>query len=215
MGPSTDNALVAEALVHLGYPEEGAVSILAPFVQLVRTWSRRMNLTGARTDRDLVDVLLTDAIVLARQHWLPQGGSFVDVGSGGGTPAIPLLLLRSDLRGTLVEPLRKRVTFLRTCAGQLGLSNRMKVIEGRIDPDTPQLADAPFDVALSRATFEPETWLRIGSSLAPRTVVFVGSERSPDLPDPQDRTRYNLPFGGSPRELRLFDRALDTPTPVP
>ena len=38
----------------------------------------------------------------------------IDVGSGAGAPALPFALLRPDVSLTLVEPLRKRIAFLRT-----------------------------------------------------------------------------------------------------
>jgi 16S rRNA (guanine527-N7)-methyltransferase len=47
----------------------------------------------------------------------------VDLGSGAGLPGIPLAIARPDLHLVLVEPMLRRVEFLRHCLGALGLAN--------------------------------------------------------------------------------------------
>ncbi|WP_436623600.1 RsmG family class I SAM-dependent methyltransferase [Sorangium sp. So ce136] len=60
---------------------------------------------------------LADARLLS-EH-VPEGRRVVDIGAEAGTPGLPLALLRPDLDVTLVEPLQKRVAFLRTATGTL------------------------------------------------------------------------------------------------
>src|SRR5687767_7799520 len=73
------------------WDEDRSAALLAYANSLLR-WSARINLTAART----VDVLIADhfpdAFALARQ--LDQPARLVDVGSGGGLPAVPLAILR-------------------------------------------------------------------------------------------------------------------------
>src|SRR4051794_23516644 len=90
---------------------------LLGFFQLLLTWNARINLTGARTLPELIDVHLPDTLALARL--VAAGAALIDVGSGGGLPALPLALMRSGVRVTLVEPRAKRVAFLRTAAREL------------------------------------------------------------------------------------------------
>jgi 16S rRNA (guanine527-N7)-methyltransferase len=49
----------------------------------------------------------------------------LDIGSGGGFPAIPLLLARRDLEGVLVESVGKKARFLEEAVGALGLTARV------------------------------------------------------------------------------------------
>ncbi len=58
---------------------------------------------------------------------LPQGSSLIDVGSGAGLPGIPIALARPDLQVTLVEPLQRRVDFLREAVDGLNIT----VLRGR------------------------------------------------------------------------------------
>src|SRR6188768_1625865 len=71
--------------------ETGAADQLVRWLDLVVTWSERVDLTAARDADTLADLLLADAALLAST---PLSGSVVDVGSGVGAPAIPLAILR-------------------------------------------------------------------------------------------------------------------------
>lgn len=178
---------------------------LAAYAELVRAWSARMSLTSARTDEELAEVLCADALVLAREEVVPAGARVVDIGSGAGAPAVPVSLLRKDLTLTLAEPLRKRVTFLRTAIGTLDLAERVRVIEARVERGK-IFPGAPFDVAMSRATLAPAEWLALGMTLAPRVIVLTAREDPPEAPDGwrSVSSRYSLPFGGARRCITVY-----------
>lgn len=174
------------------------------FLEEVRRWGARTDLTAAKNDRELCEILFLDAAQLIRAGW--RTGSLVDVGAGVGAPTLPLLGVDLAERGLLVEPRRKRVAFLRSAIGVLGLAGRATVHEGRIDPELPRLPHTPFDAALSRATFDPADWRRIGATLATEVWVFTAGA---ELPDDQDfeavrSLRYEVPSSGAPRAIHVF-----------
>jgi len=193
----------------LGRDLSGAeLGALVAYAELVRAWNARVNLTAARTDEALAEVLFADALVLAGEELVPRGARIVDVGSGAGAPVVPLLVLRPDLDATLVEPLRKRVAFLRIAIGTLELADRARVLEARVDPERPTVAGGPFDLALSRATLAPETWAATGLALAPRVAVLTAAEPVVVAPESLvhlDRA-YRLPLTGSPRRATVLGR---------
>ena len=85
-----------------------------------------------------------------------------------------IALLRPDLDMTLVEPLDKRVAFLRSAIGRAGLLRVPRVHRGRGETLSPPAGAArPFDVAISRATLPPSEWLALGAALAPDVWVLV------------------------------------------
>jgi 16S rRNA (guanine527-N7)-methyltransferase len=148
--------------------EENTRRALTSYLSLLAEWNQRIDLTAARTDDELVDLMLADALVLAAR--LPSGATVVDVGSGAGAPGLPLALARPDLRITLVEPLQKRVAFLRTVLGTLLAEGGAPVV---VRARGEELKAQAFDVAISRATLSPERWLALGHELAPRGDVWV------------------------------------------
>lgn len=146
-------------------PGEPAAARLLAFCQLLLKWNASLNLTGARNLADLVQDHLADAFVLGAK--VPLGAQVVDVGSGGGLPALPLAVLRPDLKMTLVEPRTKRVAFLRTAIRELGLN--AVVHAGKVE----DWSGSP-DVAVSRATFAPEVWVSMALGLVrPHGVAYA------------------------------------------
>jgi 16S rRNA (guanine527-N7)-methyltransferase len=191
-----------------------ARAALADFAELVARWNARIDLTAARTPEQLCEVLFADALVLADHALIPDGARVLDVGSGAGAPSLPLALLRPDVSLVLVEPLHKRVAFLRTAVGTLpGLAGRVTVREARLEPSRPAVAGAPFDVALARATFAPASWLPLGLSLASRTLVLTAAEAAPTPPAGTacvHAIRYALPRTDAPRTISAYARIAPT-----
>jgi 16S rRNA (guanine527-N7)-methyltransferase len=163
----------AVAAVLAAFGSDAASAPLTAWVEEVRKWNRRVNLTAARSDDELVDLMLADAAWLA-QH-IPGGPRrVVDVGSGAGAPGLPLALLRHDLDVTLVEPRQKRAAFLRLAAATNARERAVRVAQLRGE----ELCEE-FDCALSRATLPPPEWLALGARLAPRGEVWVLLAREP------------------------------------
>jgi 16S rRNA (guanine527-N7)-methyltransferase len=183
------------------------VERLGRYVELVARWNQKLDLTAASTAAAQVEVLLADALMLARAEVVPGGSRCVDIGSGAGAPALPLAILREDIDTTLVEPLRKRVAFLRTALGTLDLVARCRVLESKLDADAPVVSGAPFEVALSRATFSPEIWVRAGTKLAARTLVLLAKQGPPATPPGTQLARvveYRLPDTGAERSIAVY-----------
>jgi 16S rRNA G527 N7-methylase RsmG len=177
------------------------------YFDLVKSWGARTDLTSARTDIELAEILFVDAAQLIGARWLPPRATLVDIGAGVGAPTIPILLSDPTSLGTLVEPRRIRTAFLRTAAGTLGLASRATTLEQRIDPAKPDVAGAPFSVALSRATFSPEQWLSIGAELATEVWVLTAGT---DVAAPTNlhlvrRMDYEVPSTRAPRSILAYE----------
>jgi 16S rRNA (guanine527-N7)-methyltransferase len=143
---------------------------LLVFADLLIRWNQKINLTGARSAADLVADHYPDAFALARR--LDRPARVLDVGSGGGLPALPLALLRPGLTVVLCEPIAKKVSFLRTAVRELDLTGRVQVEQLRAEELIAR--GVRFDAVASRATFEPEAWLTVGRQLVrPGGRVFV------------------------------------------
>jgi 16S rRNA (guanine527-N7)-methyltransferase len=180
--------------------DDAARRALGAWIDLVSAWNARVDLTAARDRDELVDLMLADALLLSPR--VPAGARVVDVGSGAGAPGLPIAILRPDVRVTLVEPLQKRVAFLRTAIGSILPSGARPMVERSRGEDLVRRG-ARFDVAVSRATLAPEKWLALGAQLAPEGDVWVLLAREP-APEPAGRTiavdeRYRWPLTGVER----------------
>ena len=151
---------------------------LCAWLDVLATWNARIDLTAARSSEELVDLMVADAAMLAER--VPEGASVVDVGSGAGAPGLALALMRADLRVRLVEPLAKRVSFLRTVVGTVGRTDI--VVERGRGEDVAKRGDR-FDVAIARATLPPPAWLDLGARLVVpggSVWVFLAKEAAPE-----------------------------------
>lgn len=117
---------------------EGGVDALRRYVDLVLRWNRTHNLTGYRTREDFTRLGVIDSL-LAHPLLPPVGVPAVDVGSGGGLPAIPLAVVEPQRRWILLEPRRKRASFLMEACHQLKLAH-VEVRRDRLAGDGPPLA---------------------------------------------------------------------------
>lgn len=183
-----------------------ALERLGALLDLVATWNARIDLTAARDERELCDLYLADALVLAA-HGAREGGAarpgWIDVGSGAGAPGLALHLLWPASELTLVEPRQKRVAFLRSAAGRFPALPPVRVIEGR----SLAVASAEHEVAVSRATFAPAEWLKEGARLARRRVwVLLARSAPPELEGWQQATRvdYQWPLTRVSRQALAF-----------
>lgn len=102
----------------------GHIDQFVDYLLLLDTWNRRMNLT-ARDDNDPdrdVDRLIVEPALAAAVIDV-DADSLIDIGSGGGSPAIPLKIVRSSLALTMVEAKTRKSVFLREVVRHLGLTH--------------------------------------------------------------------------------------------
>jgi 16S rRNA (guanine527-N7)-methyltransferase len=108
----------------MGVPlDEELATRLAVYYELLERWNRKINLTSLENPDEAIDRLLLEPIVAAKVI-PPSARELLDVGSGGGSPALPLALaLGSRVRITLVEVKARKSAFLREALRHLELHN--------------------------------------------------------------------------------------------
>ena len=121
---------------------------LSKYAQLLLKWNKTYNLTSIESPDDVVTLHLIDSLSLVQRFddLVPQSRRVLDVGSGGGLPAVVLSIMRPDLSVTMVDAVQKKVIFLRQCIAMCRLSNA-RALHARIE----SLQEEPFDVITSRA----------------------------------------------------------------
>ena len=94
------------------------------------------------------------------KRYVFEGAKVLDVGSGGGLPAIPLAIACPDVSVSLVETVGKKTAFLTQVALSLKLKN-VKVFNSRVE----NLKNLSFDVISSRAFSSLENFINLSSHL--------------------------------------------------
>ena len=149
------------------------VEALCVHFLLLQKWASRINLTSVTDPVAAAGLHYADSLLFAG-HFSPEAEDTVlDIGSGAGFPGIVLALARPKLRVYLVEPVRKRASFLRVALAELKRDD-VFVIDSRLDAKT--LPPAHANAIVSRATIPPLQLLPLASGwLAPRGRVIVTS----------------------------------------
>ncbi len=166
--------LLTDTLTTAGVDPEAVASSLDRYVELLQTHGRSSNLIGPLTVDAIFSDLLLDALLpgLALGPDFVPDGPVIDMGSGAGIPGIPLALLWPQAQVHLVEPRRKRATFLGLALRSLSLAH-VKEHQCRIDvfKGVPRHGAA---VVAAKAFQPPATYLKTASEwLAPGGLVLL------------------------------------------
>jgi 16S rRNA (guanine527-N7)-methyltransferase len=138
----------------IGEPPAAAAAVFGERLGLARRYAAHLvgsgvewGLVGPREAPRIWERHLLNCAVVA--ELLPDGARTVDVGSGAGLPGIPLALARPDLSVVLVEPLARRVDWLRRVVEDLGLP--VQVVRGRAEEPGVRARWEGADVVTARA----------------------------------------------------------------
>lgn len=100
------------------------------FVEHLATSGIERGLLGPRELPRLWDRHVLNCAVIA--ELIPSGARVADVGSGAGLPGLALAIARPDVTFVLIEPLERRVNWLREVTDDLGLDN-VEIFRGRAE----------------------------------------------------------------------------------
>jgi 16S rRNA (guanine527-N7)-methyltransferase len=206
-GRSAHHARVAlEALlsdapsISAGLPA-GLLDAIERYVVLLLEANQRMNLTRLTEPDEVARLHLLDALS-ALPAIDTTDGPAIDLGSGGGVPAIPLALSRPGRPWTLVDSVAKKATVLREMSEQLRLGEVTVVAERAETVGSDPAHREWYGLATARACAPLPVLvelalplLRIGGSL----VAWKGSLALDDEELVRGTTAARQLGGGDPR----------------
>jgi 16S rRNA (guanine527-N7)-methyltransferase len=158
------------------------------YYRLLATWNQKINLTGlnlADPTPEALDRLLVEPLVAARHVSAGSGLRLIDVGSGGGSPAIPFSLALSDSKLLLVESKTRKSVFLREALRALEM-NGSDVVTARFEEllSKPDLHEAHDILTVRAVRIEARVLMGLQAFVKPggRMLLF----RSAAGPDPSE-----------------------------
>lgn len=186
-------------------------------------YNQNVNLTAITDFEEVVVKHFIDSVLPFSMIDIKENSSFIDVGTGAGFPSIPLMIVRPDLKGTLLEALNKRCVFLEKACALTGVD--AKVIHGRAEDYAKEKREA-FDFATARAVAAMPVlceycipYVKTGGrfialksvnedeTLCEKAVKVLGGK----IAEIKDYTITN----GDSRRLFIIDKVSQTPTKYP
>lgn len=119
---------------------------LLAYLSLLIKWNKAYNLTAVRDPNEMVSRHLLDSLSILPQVQ-PLGARWLDVGSGGGMPGVPLAIAFPERQFTLLDSNGKKTRFLTQVKLELKLAN-LSVVNERVEAFQPAL---PLEGIVSRA----------------------------------------------------------------
>lgn len=111
-------------------------------------YNKNVNLTSITAHRDIFIKHYLDSVMPLTLTDFPEGSTVADVGTGAGFPAIPMLIMRPDLKFTLIDSLAKRTSYLKQLKSKLNIN--CEIITARSE-DFAQANREKYDFVVSRA----------------------------------------------------------------
>ncbi len=126
------------------------------YYEILVSYNQKVNVTAIIEKKEVFIKHFVDSVLNVDKL---KGGYLLDVGSGGGFPAIPIKILRDDLDITMLEATNKKCEFIKLVIKELGLKN-IRVICSRAE-DLAKLKEhrERYDICTARAVARLNTLL--------------------------------------------------------
>ena len=147
------------------------------YTDLLLRWNRKISLTAISDPAEIVRFHFGESFFASKVIPI-QDGRLADVGSGAGFPGIPLAMVASALKVSLIEPSAKKCAFLAEVARSLNLGN-VKVVRSRME--TLSADRAGFDFVTARALGNYQSvvpWARNHLTSSGKLVLWLGMDES-------------------------------------
>ena len=116
------------------------LDLFKKYYEVLIEWNKKINLIsrGSLQQSPTINDPILEKHFLDSIVFLPEIKEFLltssfDIGSGAGFPAIPLVIMKSDLEVTLCESTRKKTDFLNNLVSELNLGKKVKIINDRVE----------------------------------------------------------------------------------
>lgn len=221
LSPQAAHLLQSEAAKWGIALDDQQMALFGKLYDLLIAANQQFNLTRITDEHEVVVKHFLDSLsVLTVADQGPL--KFVDIGSGAGFPAFPLLIARPEWKGLLLDSVGKKVRFLNDTIQALGVS--AIAVQGRAE----ELAQDPlyreqFDLAIARAVgpLSPVSeyslpWVRVGGTfIAMRGREMEDALTAIDKLGGRLETVEPLELEGMQRHLAVIQKVRPTPKAYP
>ena len=197
------------------------------YMNLLIEWNEKINLTAITEPSEIILKHFIDSITILKE--IEDGSILVDVGTGAGFPGVPLSIMNTTLKITLVDSLNKRLIFLQEVVKELKLEN-VELIHARAEEfGQNKKYREKFDIATSRAVANLSS---LSEYLVPlvkiggKVISMKAGNAEQEIEEAQTAIKvlggcikkideFNLPQSNIERTIITIDKVKNTPNKYP
>ncbi|SDQ04846.1 16S rRNA (guanine(527)-N(7))-methyltransferase RsmG [Virgibacillus salinus] len=201
----------------------------AIYFQTLVEWNDKINLTALTNEEDVYLKHFYDSISAAFYHDFTKELHICDVGAGAGFPSIPLKICFPDLQVTIVDSLKKRITFLNELALKLDISKVAFYHDRAESFGKNKKFRESFDIVTARAVARMTVLSELCLPLVTKNGEFIamkGSQSDQEVNDSNTVINllggeldsvhtFTLPNENSERSIIVINKKRNTPNKYP
>ncbi len=211
---------------------DNQLAALEKYAEFLLEWNQKINLISRRDEENFWSRHILGSLSILFHATFVEGARVIDIGTGGGLPGIPLAIMRADLRVTLLDSIRKKMTAVADMTERLGLAH-VRVVTGRAEEINHQPGfHRQYDYVVARAVAPVADLVRWGKpfladaapsggaapdprAIPPRRIVLLkGGDLAGEIEQAKVRTKpasittTPLPVDGVDAASDLHDKKL-------
>lgn len=158
---------------------------LETYYRLLAAWNQKINLSGidlSEPTPEALDRLLVEPLVAAK-HVRPGTELMMDIGSGGGSPAIPFALAVPGSRLLMVESKTRKSVFLKEAVRALEMNGEVLTFRFEALLSRPDLHETHDLLTIRAVRVESRILMSLQAFVKPGGHIFLFRSSSGDAPD--------------------------------
>ena len=170
------------------------------YKELLKEYNEKFNITAITDDEEIIKKHFVDSAIGAKY----VKGKMLDVGSGGGFPAIPIKIINPDVEVTMLEATEKKCTFLNVVIKELNLTG-ISVLNGRAEELSKDLKyRESFDTCTARAVARLNTLSEYCIPFVKKGGCFVALKGDAEEEIKESFNAFNI-LGGKLKESIFYN----------
>ena len=184
------------------------LELFKQYYSFLLDWNKKINLISRKGEDSIIEKHFLDSILFLSEferltNQIPT--NVLDIGSGGGFPAIPLAIMKPEWNFTLCESTTKKANFLALLVKELNLQNKVTIINDRVETLHATSPRQQFDLITARAIAKLDELIRYSKPILKKGGYLI-AYKAKDIDD--EIKNISLPMKIYSKKINDVERKL-------
>ena len=137
-------------------------SSLERYIDQILLWNQKINIMSRNVSRETIREHIVHSLLPVPLGWIEHHSCWVDAGTGGGLPGIPLAIHTPNTRWILNDNVRKKIRVVDAIIAECGLRNTQTIAQSialfHLEPDCGIVSKHAFKIPDLLQKVRPSEW---------------------------------------------------------